>query len=107
MIIIYFLADRDTGAPRYNAAMVLYSLQALTFPQLRKVPKVPWIRRICNVSVIIKIPVTFLILDVVPRTKWLNKMIDIVECLIVSCGKFFDDTLDVVPVEHADWWEVQ
>ena len=35
-----FLADRDPGVPPYNGTMVLYCLQALMFPQLRKVPKV-------------------------------------------------------------------
>ena len=30
-----------------------------------------------------------------------------VECLKVNGGNFFDDTLGVVPVEDADWWEAQ
>jgi hypothetical protein len=31
----------------------------------------------------------------------------IAEFLIVSCGESFEDTLYVVPVEHANWWEDQ
>jgi hypothetical protein len=31
----------------------------------------------------------------------------VVEFLIVSGGEFFENTLGVVPVEHANRWEVQ
>ena len=85
--------------------MLMY-LQTLTLPELRKFPKVRWIRRICDVSVIIKLPVALVII-IVPRTEWQDEVIYVVEFLIVIGGKSFENTLGVVPVEHANRWEVQ
>jgi hypothetical protein len=95
--------DRDTRVPCHDGAIALYCLQVLMRPELRKFPKVRRIRRICDVSVIVKVNITLVV--VVSCTKRQGEMINVVDCLIDGGGEFFEDTLDVVPVKHANRWE--
>jgi hypothetical protein len=84
--------------------VALYCLQVLTRPQLRKIPKIRRIRRVCNVSIIVKVNITFVVV-VISCTEWQGEIVNVVDCLIGRGREFFEDTLEVVPVKHADRWE--
>jgi hypothetical protein len=60
------------------------------------------IRRICDVSFIVKVNVTLVV--VVSRTEWTGEIIDILGFCIGGGGKFFEDTLEVMPVKHSSRW---
>ena len=84
--------------------IALYCFQVLKCPQLRKVPKVRRIRRICSVSLIVKVNIT-LIIFIVSCMERKREVVNVVDLLIGGGREFFEDTLDVVPVKHADRWE--
>ena len=84
--------------------VALYCPQVLTRPHLRKFPKVRRIGRVRNVSIIVKVNITFVIV-IISCTEWQGEIVNVVNCLIGRGREFFEDTLEVVPVKYADRWE--
>jgi ferredoxin-fold anticodon binding domain-containing protein len=83
--------------------VALYCLQVLTHPQLRKFPKVRRIRRVFDISIIVKVNITFVV--IISCTEWQGEIVNVVSCLIGRGREFFEDTLEVVPVKHTNRWE--
>ena len=94
-------AGRDTRVPCRDGMVALYCLPVLTRPQLRKFPKVRRIRRVCDISIIVKVNIAFVVV-VISCTEWQGEIVNVVNCLIGRGREFFEDTLEVVPVKHAD-----
>ena len=82
--------------------VALYCLPVLTRPQLRKFPKVRRIRRVCDISIIVKVNIAFVVISC---TEWQGEIVNVVNCLIGRGRESFEDTLEVVPVKHPDWRE--
>ena len=70
---------RDTRVPCRDG-MVAFHRQVLTRPQLRKFPKVRRIRRVCDVFIIVKVNITFVV--VFSCTEWQREIVNVVNCLI-------------------------
>jgi hypothetical protein len=51
--------------------------------------------------------VTLVVVVVISCTERQDEMVNVVYCLIGRGGEFFEDTLGVVPVKHANRWEGQ
>jgi hypothetical protein len=83
---------RDTRIPCHDDAIALHCLQALTRPQLREFPKVRRIRRICDISFIVEVNVTIVVISCTERQE---EIVNVVYCLIGRGGEFFEDTLGV------------
>jgi len=93
-----------TRAPVHNGLIALLCFQALRLLKASKVPKVTWTRRILHVSFVIETPVTIIL--IVTCTEWEHKSIDVLNLLIVGSRKFFEHTLDIVPIKGTNLREV-
>jgi len=77
----------NTRVPSYNGLAALFFLQALKCPQLRKFQQIRRIRGICNISRIIKGPITLIVVVIISSSEWLGEIIYVGEILVSISGE--------------------